>query len=79
VFDTLKDMGFSPSLADPDIWMRDAGDCHEYVCSYVDDLTIIMHDPKAFFDNLEKQGFGLKGVTKNPDVFLGGSIGRDPD
>jgi hypothetical protein len=46
---------------------------------YVDDLTVIMHDPKAFFDNLSKRGFGLKGVTENPDVFLGGSVGRNPD
>jgi Reverse transcriptase (RNA-dependent DNA polymerase) len=79
LFDTLKDMGFPPSLADPDIWMRDAGSCYEYVCSYVDDLTVIMHDPKAFFKNLSERGFGLKGVTENPDVFLGGSVGRDPD
>jgi Reverse transcriptase (RNA-dependent DNA polymerase) len=79
LFDTLTDMGFKPSLADPDIWMRDNGRCYEYVCSYVDDLTAIMDDPKAFFDELERRGFGLKGVTADPDVFLGGSFGRDPD
>jgi Reverse transcriptase (RNA-dependent DNA polymerase) len=67
LFDTLKDMGFTPSLANPDIWMQDAGDCYEYVCLYVDDLTVIMHDPKTFFDNLSERGF------------LGGSVGRDPD
>jgi hypothetical protein len=59
--------------------MRDAGESYEYVCSYVDDLTAIMKDPKAFFDELEKRGFGLKGVTDKPDVFLGGSVGRDQD
>jgi hypothetical protein len=59
--------------------MRDAGDSYEYVCSYVDDLTAIMKDPKGFFDELEKRGFGLKGVTDKPDVFLGGSVGRDQD
>jgi hypothetical protein len=59
-------MGFTPSLADPDIWMQDAGDRYEYVCSYVDDLTVIMHDPKAFFDNLSERGFGLKGSLKTP-------------
>lgn len=79
LFDTLTDMGFTPSRADPDIWIRDAGECYEYVCSYVDDLTAILCNPKEFFDELERQGFGLKGVTDNPDVFLGGSFGRDPD
>jgi hypothetical protein len=79
LFDTLSDMGFKPSLADPDIWMRSNGRCYEYVCSYVDDLTAIMENPKAFFDELEQRGFGLKGVTDKPDIFLGGSFGRDPD
>jgi Reverse transcriptase (RNA-dependent DNA polymerase) len=77
LFDMLTDMGFSPSKADPDIWMRDAGDSYEYVCSYVDDLTAIMKDPKTFFDELEKRDFGLKGVTDKLDVFLGGSVRQD--
>ena len=38
-----------------------------------------MENPKAFFDELEQRGFGLKGVTDKPDIFLGGSFGRDPD
>jgi hypothetical protein len=38
-----------------------------------------MNDPEAFFKELERRGFGLKGVTSNPDVFLGGSFRRDPD
>jgi Reverse transcriptase (RNA-dependent DNA polymerase) len=79
LFDTLRDMGFKPSYANQDIWMRDVGHCYEYVCSYVDDLTAIMVDPQAFFDELKRHGFGLKGVTANPEVFLGGSFGRDPD
>jgi hypothetical protein len=36
-----------------------------------------MADPKAL--ELEKKGFRLKGVTDTPEVFLGGSLGRDPD
>jgi hypothetical protein len=72
-------MDFKPSKADPDIWMKNNGKCYEYVCCYVDDLIAIMADPKAFFQELEKQGFGLKGVTSAPEMFLGGSIGRDAD
>jgi hypothetical protein len=79
LYDTLIDMGFKPTKADPDIWIRDAGRCYEYVCSYVDDLTAILLEPKTFFEELGARGFGLKGVTSEPDVFLGGSIGRDPD
>jgi hypothetical protein len=40
--DTLTDMGFRPSYADPDLWIRDAGNCYEYICVYVDDLMAIL-------------------------------------
>ena len=45
---TLRDMGFVPSKADTDIWMRRNGDIWEYIATYVDDLAIIMKDPKSF-------------------------------
>ena len=47
LFDVLTDMGFSPSKADPDIWMRKAPgeDCYEYIAVYVDDLAIFSTDP----------------------------------
>jgi hypothetical protein len=59
--------------------MKDNGECYEYVCYYVDDLIAMLWDLRAFFGALEKAGFGLKGVTDTPDVFLGGSIRRDPN
>ena len=77
--DTLRDMGFTPSFADPDLWIRDAGDCYEYICVYVDDLMVIMKDPQGFFDTLtEKYKYILKGVGV-PEYHLGGNFGRDPD
>ena len=77
--DTLRDMGFTPSLADPDLWLREADDCYEYICVYVDDLMVIMKDPQAFFDTLQtKYGYILKGVGP-PEYHLGGNFGRDPD
>ena len=51
--ETMRDMGFSPSHADPDVWMRDAGDVYKYLVVYVDDLVAVMKDPKAFFDELQ--------------------------
>jgi Reverse transcriptase (RNA-dependent DNA polymerase) len=50
--DTLRDMGFVPCDADPDVWMRDSGDLWEFVCVYTDDLCAIMKDPQAFFNQL---------------------------
>ena len=39
--DVLREMGFIPCPAEPDIWMRDMQDDHyEYIAVYCDDLTI---------------------------------------
>jgi hypothetical protein len=48
----LADLGFVPSKAEDDIWMRDKGDHYEYIARYVDDLTIVSRDPKAIIDGL---------------------------
>ena len=45
--DTMRRMGFTPSYADRDVWMRDAGDCYEYVCCYVDDLLASPQGPTS--------------------------------
>ena len=65
LFDILHQMGFKPSRADPDIWMKSSKyDSHyEYIAVYVDDLAICMKDPKSFCDTLkEKYKLKLKGV-----------------
>jgi len=65
------------SYADRDVWMQDAGDCYEYVCTYMDDLLASLKDPQAFFDELERQTYKLKGVGE-PGIHLGGNFSRDP-
>ena len=61
--DCLRDEGFFPCKAEPDIWMRKAEDHYEYVAVYVDDLAFSVDDPKQFVKTLEgKYGFKLKGT-----------------
>ena len=78
--DTLRAMGFSPSYADPDVWLRDAGDCYEYVCVYVDDLLVALKDPDKFMEALQSDpwNYKLKGVGP-PRYHLGGDFFRDSD
>jgi hypothetical protein len=45
--ETLRAEGFRPCNADPDLWMRDAGDKYEYICVYVDDLLCMMKKPQS--------------------------------
>ena len=80
-FDILHDMGFKPSKADPDIWMKSSKDAshYEYIAVYVDDLAICMKDPKSFYDTLkEKYKLKLKGVGPI-NYHLGCRYTRDED
>jgi hypothetical protein len=82
--DTLRDMGFVPSKADPDVWMREAkkpsGELvYEYIAVYVDDLCIAAIDPDEILGQLKgKYKYKLKG--DGPIEFhLGCNFVRDPD
>ena len=48
----LEKIGFKPSKANPDLWMRDAGDHYKYVAKYTDDILIMPKDPKEILDFL---------------------------
>lgn len=61
--DVFRQMGFVPSKADHDIWMRKVGDHYDYIVTYVDDLMIASKDPAQYMDILQKRfGFKLKGT-----------------
>ena len=57
-------MGWKPSKAEEDIWMKDCGDYYEYLAVYVDDIMIASKDPQAIIDQLEgaPNNFKLKGT-----------------
>jgi len=77
--DTLRDMGFVPSKADPDVWMRKGENAYEYIAVYVDDLCIAAINPAGIIKELkEKYNYKLKG--DGPLTFhLGCDFSRDPD
>jgi Reverse transcriptase (RNA-dependent DNA polymerase) len=61
--DCIRELGFFPCKAEPDIWMRKKGSIYKYVAAYIDDLAIAMRNPKEFTDTLEiKHKFKLKGT-----------------
>ena len=70
--DSLRRMGWTPSYADPNVWMRDAGNHYEYIATWVDDLLIFSKNPGEIIEGLEKK-YTLKG-TGVPDYYLGGNI-----
>ena len=78
--DVLRALGFFPSKAEEDIWMRDAGDHYEYIAVYVDDLAISSKDPQKIIDYLMSppNNFKLKG-TGPIEYHLGNDYFRDED
>ena len=71
LFDIRKELGFTPSKADPDVWMRLAkdGTCHKYIAVYVDELAIAARDPKEICDTLQEK-FKLKPKGTGPSSYL---------
>ena len=81
LFDTLQQMGFQPSKADPDIWMKptDDGQVYAYIAVYVDNLCVASGDPGKIFQTL-KNNYKFKLMGYDPlDYHLGYSYKRDPD
>ena len=69
-------------MCEDDIWYRDAGDCYEYVATYVDDLCIVAKDPEDLLTKLQGKPFSFKLKGSHPienTVHLGSGFSRDPD
>ena len=77
--DDLRDMGFFPCKAEPDIWMRESDGLWEYIAVYMDDLAFVLRDPEAFVKLLVgKYKYKLKG-TGSIAFHLGCDFFRDKD
>ena len=68
----LRTMGYLPSKADPDFWIKKVGDRYEYIARFVDDVLAFGHNPLATIEELRKD-YLLKGVGK-PEYYLGGNV-----
>ena len=72
-------MGFTPSKADPCIWMRENPKfkCYEYVATYADDLCIAVQNPSKIIQTL-KEDYKLKVKGDGPlSHYLGADYTRD--
>ena len=79
--ETLLNMGYKPSLADPDVYMRPAVKSngfkyYEYVLTYVDDVLCISDNPMSTMMCLQKT-FKLKDdKIEEPTMYLGASLSK---
>jgi hypothetical protein len=68
----LRKMGYSPSKADPDMWIIDKGSHYEYIARYVDDIIAFGKEPLTTINEV-KRDYVLKGIGK-PEYYLGGDV-----
>ena len=54
IAEILRQIGFVPSYADTEIWMRDRNTHYEYIAVYVDDLIIAPKKSMDIIKELEK-------------------------
>src|SRR5688500_18592419 len=71
---TLLSMGYKPSKADYDLWMKKVDDHYEYIARYVDDVIVFSKDPMAVINEL-KGIYVMKDIGK-PRYYLGGDVGE---
>ncbi|KAI2506386.1 Reverse transcriptase (RNA-dependent DNA polymerase) [Fragilaria crotonensis] len=77
--ETLYDIGYKPTRADPDVWIRPATkvsgfEYYEMVLVYVDDILCISADPKATMHGIQGT-FKLKDdKIEKPETYLGAQL-----
>ena len=78
--ETLHNIGFTPTKADPDVWIRpavklDGSKYYEYIMCYVDDIFSISLEAKSILRSLQGQ-YKPKGDKIEPlDMYLGAPLG----
>ncbi len=76
--ETLRSMNFTPSLADPDVWLRpatkDSGfEYYEYILVYVDDILVLSAAPLPIMKTIQAT-YRLKDPPAPPSTYLGATI-----
>ena len=79
--ETLNDIGFKPSLADPDVWMRPAMKSNgfkywELILCYVDDLLCIHEDPTIALKQIQSNFKFKDDKIEEPQTYLGGDLSK---
>lgn len=76
---TLGNLGFKPTLADPDVWIRPASKLngehyYEYLFVYVDDILVLSEKPEIVMQGISKAYCLKEGSVGRPTAYLGAQI-----
>ena len=76
---TLSDMGFKSSVADPDVWRReskkeDGTEYYELLLVYVDDILLVSHAPRSTLEAIGEICEIKDGKIDEPETHLGAQV-----
>ena len=79
--ETLHDIGFKPTKADPDVWIcpvvkLDGSKYYEYIMCYIDNILSVSLDAKSILQSLQRQ-LKLKGNKIEPPGYVFGHTNGD--
>jgi Reverse transcriptase (RNA-dependent DNA polymerase) len=67
---TLRELQFTSTQADPDVWIQSSGTHYDMVLVYVDDILIFAKNAKLTMDELGKPYEFKPESVKEPDIYL---------
>ena len=76
--DCLHSIGFEPSRADPDLWIKKMEHGYDYIATHVDDLIVVAKKPQEYLALIEQE-FALRNIESEPSYYLGTSLKRLED
>jgi hypothetical protein len=76
---SLQDLGWKPTRADPDVYLREAVrddglKYYEMLLVYVDDILVLSHKPKEALERIGEFYNIKKGSLQEPDLYLGANV-----
>ncbi|CAJ1962216.1 unnamed protein product [Cylindrotheca closterium] len=79
--ETLENLGFYSSYADPDVWMRaaikpDGEEYYEYILCYVDDILCMSENAKDVMEQISYKFKFKKDKIEQPESYLGAGVKR---
>ena len=76
--DTISRLGFKPSRADPDLWIKKSEHGYDFIATHVDDLIVVAKKPQEYIANIEQE-YALQNIESEPSYYLGTSLKRIED
>ena len=73
--EAISNMGFQPTRADPDLWIKldEGSNKYEYIATYVDDIIVVSKNPMQYIEAIRTK-FPIRNIEEMPEYYLGNNL-----